>query len=304
MHRSISKQLQTAMVALSLLPGAALPGCHRPKGAQHNPLPKAVPTASFASREVIVPSTTASAPLARPLAPELRKLLDEWFAATNAADAKQLAELYVPQLVFYGRRLARGEAITHKRQAAVLQELLHEGIIAVPQMAGRTRIEFRKRVTSAGKFMDYDAYLIVGPSVGKLRIFEESDRNTDVHLGTGPCEYVIQRTLQEFLGAQMPAVDGFTTSRSPEEPGSHEREYEFDIGFTGGSEAFHNAGIVRVAPASGAIQYDCASSLYDFPPCRNLKPGIFHSIAFTPSRAPSTEPACAAVVARLAGQRR
>lgn len=303
MRLPASFNLQKARLLLGIVACVALPSCRqreRPRlGAG---LRIAAPIASAVAELVARPAARAALATSA-VAPDLRALLDAWLEATNAANAEQLAELYMPQVGLYGRRLARAEAIARKLRAQARGPARHDELrgepAATPQMAGRTRIEFVKRVTTVTESTDYEAYLMVGAHAGKLRIFEESDRATDVSLGTGPCEYVMRRTLQEFLGQQMPGIDGFLTSQSPERAGSSERHYEINIGFSADAGVFHNAGLVRVDPGSGAIQYDCWRYFYDFLPCRKLTPGVFQSVSFTATRPPAADPACAALLERL-----
>lgn len=302
---------QNVLLVLSIVVSVALPACDGRKQIHGDAaLRLRAATSSVASQVTAAPSAIASAaptavepPSTAALSPELRSLLARWFDATNSSDVAQLTDLYMRELVFYGRLSSRSKAIACKRNAHSGASALHEELasdpISIPQLPGRTRIEFVKRAASAHKSDNYEAYLVVGSHEGKLRIFEESDRTSDTSITSGPCEYVMRRTLQEFLGKSMPGIDGFTTLDSPEAE-TRALKYHFMVGmYSDDKLIFHNGGRVRVDPATGGVEYDCSSNLYQFPLCQKLAPGVFHRVPFTPSLLPSADPACAALVQRL-----
>ena len=299
------RKLQDALLVLSIVASVALVGCDRRKQTHGR-----TATASAASQLSAAPSAMPSAaptaiepPSTAALPAELRSLLARWFDATNASDVAQLSDLYMSELIFYGRPSSRSNAIARKRNAHSGTSALHEELasdpIPIPQLPGRTRIEFVKRATSAHKSDNYEAYLVVGSHEGKLRIFEESDRTSDTRVTSGPCEYVMRRTLQEFLGKNMPGIDGYMTLDSPEAE-TRALKYHFMIGmYSDDKLILHNGGSVRVDPATGGVEYDCSSNLYQFPPCLKLARGVFHPVPFEPSLPPSADRACAALVQRF-----
>jgi hypothetical protein len=129
-------KLQNALLVLSIVASVAMAGCDRRQQTHgDSALRVRAATSSAASQVTAAPSATSSAapiavepPSTAALSAELRSLLTRWFDATNASDVAQLTDLYMPELVFYGRPLSRSEAIARKRNAhsgtsALLEEL-------------------------------------------------------------------------------------------------------------------------------------------------------------------------------------
>jgi hypothetical protein len=248
----------------------------------------------------------------------LRGVLERWLEATNSADAARLLELYAPMVQFYGAPMARKGAAARKRRVRANAPGMVESLVGEPafirQMHDHQRIEFTKRVSTRDKATDYQAYLIVSVDKEHASIIEESDRTTEIRLGTGDCEFVMWRTLEEFCGTNGFGVSGSVLEGSPEvAKASHYPEhlssYVFAVGTSStGGEVFHTFGRVRLSQDTGAAELECPSR---WPwrwehVCDNLarsgSPPNFYAVPFVPTMKPSDDSACAAVVQRLRQQ--
>ena len=255
----------------------------------------------------------------------LKRILDQWLEATNAADGARLSELFAPEVEFYGAILARSRAVELKRRAHPREGALVESLVGEPVFFRRFshgwRIEFTKRVVVSGVSTEYQAYLLVatsgrsprpwGSDGGPLRIVAESDRTTDTRLGTGACEFVMRRTLEELCAVHRLGVDDYILASSPESNRLRKLQevsdqYVFEVGSDSDLQMiFHALDKIRLNPDTGSAEIECPT--FNTVPWEDLcktrasngSKRKFYPVAFTPSARPGDDAACAAVVEQL-----